>query len=131
MMYRFRSLALAVLLCSTSTAVAGLYLSPFGAVFQPNNKNWQSVDSAMSAKEYRNSSRQNLRLARKSARKLILRATSSMGIPEQGAVLTGAALGLVMEGAKFNLNESKTMALELDEVASEDPAISLKFRLEW
>ena len=131
MMYRFRSLALAALLCSTSTAVAELYLSPFGAVFQPNNKNWQSVDSAMSAKEYRNSSRQNLRLARKSARKLILRATSSMGIPEQGAVLTGAALGLVMEGAKFNLNESKTMALELDEVASEDPAISLKFRLEW
>lgn len=126
-----RTLAAAALLCIAATGMAEHDLSPVGELFQPGDNRWQDIDSGMSAEDYQSSSRRNLRLVRKSAKHFILQASSSAGIPEQGVALTGAALGLVLEGAKFNLNESKTMALELDDVTGEDRAISLRFKLDW
>lgn len=131
MMHMFRSLIIAVALCSSPTALAEQNEAPFGALFQTETRHWQNIDSGMSIDEYHDHSRQNLRVARKSAEKLMLQASSSLGIPEQGAALAGAALGLAVQGAKFNLNQSKTMALRLDEVAGDDRAISLRFRLDW
>jgi hypothetical protein len=126
-----RTLAAAALLCVATTGMAEHDLSPVGELFQPGGSRWQDIDSGMSAEDYQSSSRQNLRLVRKSAKYFILQTSASAGIPEQGVALTGAALGLVLEGAKFNLNESKTMALELDDVTGEDRAISLRFKLDW
>ncbi len=126
-----RTLAAAALLCIATTGMAEHDLSPVGELFQPDGSRWQDIDSGMSAENYQSSNRQNLRLVRKSAKRFILQASSSAGIPEQGVALTGAALGLVLEGAKIDLNESKTMALELDDVTGEDRAISLRFKLDW
>lgn len=131
MMYAVRIFTVAALLCSATAIVAEPGEPPLGGLFQTENKQWRDIDRGISAGEYRNYSRQNLRVARKSAQKLLLQAYSAIGIPKQGAALTGAALGLVIEGAKFNLNESKTMTLRLDEVSGEDRAIALRFRLEW
>ena len=131
MMNAIRIFAVAALFCSTASTAAEQVQSPISELFHDDGNQWLKIDSNMSPEEYQNSGRQNQRMMRKSAKKLLLQASKSVGIPKQGVALTGAAVGLVLEGAKFNLNESKTMALQLNEVASQERAISLRIRFHW
>lgn len=120
----------AALICGASVVAQQLPTAVEGLA-PADEKRWQPVAHDMSPQEYSDSSRQNLRLIRKTAREYILQASAAAGLPKQGVELTGAALGLIVEGAKINLNESKTMAVRLDQVADDDRAISIRFKLEW
>ena len=43
----------------------------------------------------------------------------------------GATLGLATQGAKLNLNESKTLAIEFKDVVTHDPALYFGYKLDW
>lgn len=55
----------------------------------------------------------------------------STGIPEQSVNLMGAALGMVINGARLNLNKSKTLALELKDVSDSDRTLYFGVNLDW
>ena len=129
-MCALRNLAAITLLLSSISAMAEYWPSD-SMLPQTQAKRWQDVDNEMSTAEYRDSSRQNLRLIRQSAQEFVLQLSNSAGIPRQGVELTGAALGLIVQGAKINLNESRTMAVRFDEVANDDRAVSIRIKLDW
>jgi hypothetical protein len=59
-------------------------------------------------------------------------ALKKIGIPEQGAYLMGAALGLAINHESgLNLNKSKTLALEFKDVDKSDRSLYFKFKLDW
>ena len=85
----------------------------------------------MSPDSYQRLSRENQQDLGRAARRLLRSTFSNLGIPEQGAALTGAALGLATKGLKFNLNEEKTLGLQFDRMTSEKRGIYLNFKLDW
>ncbi len=86
----------------------------------------------MSAQEYWETSRHNQRNFSKAARKAFENTLTSYGIPRQGVEIASAAVGLaVKKGAKLDLNDSKTLSLDVKDVVSEDRAISFKLKLNW
>lgn len=92
---------------------------------------WNNVDPGMSPDSYQRLSRENQQDLGRAARRLLRSTFSNLGIPEQGAALTGAALGLATKGLKFNLNEEKTLGLQFDRMTSEKRGIYLNFKLDW
>ena len=109
---------------NTPVEIPGLY--------NTEKLDWRQVDSYMSAREYREASRHNRQLFRKAAHRAIEDTLMSYGIPRQGVALTGAAVGLaVKQGAKVNLNETKTLTMEVKDVVSGDRAVSFHLKLDW
>ena len=100
-------------------------------LYQAERLQWKHVDEYMSAKEYREASRHNRQVFRKAAHEALENTLMSYGIPRKGVAITGAAVGLAVKGAKMDLNDSKTLTMEVKDVASEDRAISLKLKLDW
>ena len=100
-------------------------------LFQADRKQWLQIDHRMSQDLYEKAAHNNQRLLRKSAQKFLQNGLTSFGIPEPGIAFTGAVIGVAIDGGEFHLNESKTMALELDEMTSEDRALSFKLKLRW
>jgi hypothetical protein len=100
-------------------------------LFQDDRQRWQQIDHHMSPDRYTSAAHDNQRLLRKSAQRFLDNGLTSLGVPKQGIALTGAVVGLAISGGKLNLNESKTMLLELDEMTSEDRALSFKLKLNW
>ena len=93
---------------------------------------WQHTDPLMSGDEYKQAARYNKRLLRRAVKHYLESAFLSLGASENTLKLTGAALGFaIMRGAKFNLNASKTMALELKDVDDDDRAIFYKYQFSW
>jgi hypothetical protein len=43
----------------------------------------------------------------------------------------GAAVGMAVRDARFHLNESKTLALELKDVADDNRALFLGIKMDW
>ena len=54
-----------------------------------------------------------------------------IGTPRQSVNLMGAALGMVINGARLNLNKSKTLALELKDVSDSDRTLYFGVNLDW
>lgn len=54
-----------------------------------------------------------------------------IGIPEQGVNLMGAAHGVAINGARLNLNKSKTLGLELKDVGNSDRTLYFGVNLNW
>jgi hypothetical protein len=85
------------------------------------------MNSTDEAKIYRRN-QTYLRDALKSYSKQTLR---SIGLSEQTADLMGATLGLATKGAKLNLNDSKTLAIEFKDVVTHDPSLYFGYNLDW
>jgi hypothetical protein len=102
-----------------------------GDLFESDKKQWLDIDHRMSQERYRAAAHNNQRVLRKSAQRFLESGLSSIGIPEQGIAFAGAAIGLAIDGGKLHLNDSKTMALELNEVTNEDRALSFRLKLRW
>ena len=92
---------------------------------------WRQVDNQMSAEEYRNTSKHNQRVVTKVARSYLEEKIISLGIPVKGVAMAGAAVNFAVSGGKFNLNKSKTLALEFDDPIDNGRAMFLKFKLDW
>lgn len=100
-------------------------------LYETKRFEWKHVDEYMSAQEYRDSSRHNQRAFGNAARTVFTETLTSFGISKQGVEITGAAVGLAIEGAELDLNESETLSLKFDDVVSEDRAIFFNLKLDW
>jgi hypothetical protein len=90
-----------------------------------------SIDGNNSLQENEKIFRHNqhyLRDALKSYSKQTLR---SIGLSDETVDLIGATLGLATKGAKLNLNESKTLAIDFKDVATHDRALYFGYSLDW
>ena len=126
------SAAAAVLLLSGSVSFAENKQTGIPSLYKAGRLEWKHVDGYMSAQEYRETSRHNQRNFRKAARTAFENTLTSYGIPIQGVQIAGAAVGLaVMKGAKLDLNDSKTLSMDVKDVVSNDRAISFKLKLDW
>jgi hypothetical protein len=54
-----------------------------------------------------------------------------IGIPELGIHLIGNALGVAINGARLDLNKSKTLGLELNGVANSGRALHFGVHFDW
>jgi len=54
-----------------------------------------------------------------------------IGMPEQGVILMGVALDTAINGARLNLNKSKTLGLGLKDMSNSDRTIYLGINLGW
>ena len=126
------SAAAAVLLLSGAVSHAENKQTGIPSLYNAGRLEWKQVDGHMSAREYRETLRHNQRNFREAAHKAFENTLTSYGIPRQGVEIAGAAVGLaVKKGAKLDLNDSKTLSLDVKDVVSEDRAISFKLKLDW
>jgi len=89
------------------------------------------INKDLSPQEYKEISSRNRRFARKTLRSYSKHALGLTGIPEQGVNFMGAALGLVMNGASLDLNDSETFALEFKDVGNPDRSLYFGVNLDW
>lgn len=91
----------------------------------------RTVDTEMSAQEYREAAHKNQRILRKALRSYVEGTIASLGVPKRGVEYAGAAVAFAVNGAKLNLNDSKTMSLELSDPIRDDRALLFKVHLNW
>lgn len=92
---------------------------------------FHSVDRQVSSQEYKELYRHNQKYVRDTLRSYSEQALVSIGIPEKTVNYMGAALGLVTNGAKLDLNESRTLAIELKDVGTQERALYFGVNLDW
>jgi hypothetical protein len=98
----------------------------------PKSHEYQhSVDMTMSLHEYEGMYSRNQKVVLKNLRSYSENTLVSIGIPRQGINLMGAALGLAFSDSKLNLNESKTLALEIKDARDSDRSFYLGVNLDW
>ena len=115
----------------TSTAVWARDASTFHPERAVEKHHWRNVDTTMSADEYETAYRHNQRMVRDTLKSYSKEALASFGVPEAGVELMGAAVGMAVRDARFHLNESKTLALELKDVADDNRALFLGIKMDW
>lgn len=94
-------------------------------------QNLYSLDTNLSRQEYEAIYRRNQRFVRSNLKSYTQHALESIGIPEPAVNLMGTALGLVTNGAKLDLNESKTLRLEFKNVDNQDRSLYFGFNVDW
>lgn len=120
-----------VLLLAASSAVCAEYPVASGADREFERRPWRKVDANMSPHEYRDRCRENQRLARDTLMFYSKRTFTSIGVPEAGIDVMGVAVGLAMHDARFHLNKSRTVALELKDVADKERTVLLGIKMAW
>ena len=85
----------------------------------------------ISLQEYEEIYSHNQSFALKTLRSYTKGTLESVGMPVQGFDYMGAAIGLAMEGARLDLNKSKTLALEFEDVDKPERALYFRFNLDW
>ncbi len=88
---------------------------------------WQQVGADMSPGKYEEVIRHNRRLARDRLTHTIV----SFGVPKMGLNLMGAAVALAVDDLKLPLNKSKTLALKIDDAASEGRSALIQVKFDW
>ena len=90
------------------------------------------TDMNMSPQEYDEIYNRNQRFILKNLMSYSENALELTGMPEQGINLMGAALGLVFnDGARLDLNKSKTLALEFKDVGNQERTLYFGVNLDW
>ena len=92
---------------------------------------FQGIDMNTSPREYQEIYNRNRRIVSQSLRSYSINALEVTGIPRQGILLMGAAYNLATDGARLDLNKSKTLALELNDVGNSERAMYLRVNLDW
>jgi len=125
-----RSLIL-LLVLAASSAVGAQDWGPAPTGRGVDRNQWRTVDANMTNEEYQTAYRNNLRLVRNSLKSYSKGTLVSLGVPEAGINFVSAAVGLAVHDARFHLNKSKTMALELKDVAGQDRSLFLDVEFNW
>jgi len=81
----------------------------------------------MSPEEYQNASRHNQRLARDMVRDTL----GSLGVPDTGVGVLGAAVSLTVSKTNIPLNSSDTLGLEFKDLIDEDRRFLLRCNVDW
>jgi hypothetical protein len=91
----------------------------------------QGVDMNAALDEYETLTKRNQKSLKNTLRSYTNNTLKSIGMPEQGIALVGSAVGLLTQGVKLNLNESKTLALELKDVNDSERTLYFGVTLDW
>ena len=94
---------------------------------ETHEQQWQQVGGNMSHGQYAEATRHNRRLARDRLADTVV----SLGVPKMGLNLMGAAVALAVDDLRVPLNQSKTLALKLDDAASEDRSAQIQVKFSW
>ena len=91
----------------------------------------QGVDLNAAPDEYETLTKRTQKSLKNTLRSYTNNTLKSMGMPEQGVALVGSAVGLLTQGVKLNLNESKTLALELKDINDSERTLYFGVTLDW
>lgn len=122
-------LAISILMSPTSYGAEREFAIPDLNRIDPSQ--FQEVNTQMTPQEYRDAFHYNQRITLKAMETSLKGAAVSLGVSEDHAELVGAAIGLAVSGAEFNLNKRKGLSLELDDPAETDRSLMLKWKLHW
>jgi len=98
---------------------------------QDDPRQWHSYQNQMTVDEYNQSFRKNRQHMRTYFKSAAKNAFSTVGIPDRAVGYMGAAIGLATRDSRFNLNESKSLSLELMDLAQDNRGIFLGYRTNW
>lgn len=90
-----------------------------------------STDRELSPGEYEKLYSRNQRYMRRTLSSYTKQTLNRMGVPDRAINYMGAAFGVVTSGAKLDLNESKTLALEIKNLDSQEPELYFGIDLKW
>ena len=91
----------------------------------------QGIDMNSSHREYQEIYNHNRKIVKQSLRSYTLNALDMTGIPRHGILFMAAAYDLATDGARLDLNKSKTLALEFNDVGDSARAMYLRVNLDW
>ncbi len=90
------------------------------------------VETNLTPQEYKEIYSHNQGVVRDTLRSYSTNVLKTIGIPEEGGFVMGAALGLVVnDRLGLDLNKSKTLALELEDVDKADRSLYFRIKLDW
>lgn len=99
---------------------------------QMKSIDWLHMDSQKNSSGYESSDKYNSQLIRGAVMDYLESKLTSVGIPHSAMTLTGAALIFAIgQDAKLNLNESKTMSLQFQDIKDADRAILYRLKYSW
>lgn len=137
-MIRVITLVSAFLLATVSIANAEdsdsslLELGIKASEYEHHNQTFHRVETNLSAREYEQIYSHNQGVVRDTLRSYSNNVLKMIGIPEEGGHVMGAALGLVVNNRLgLDLNKSKTLALELDDVDKAERSLYFRIKLDW
>ena len=119
------------MLLVTSSIVHAEEREPFLLKSGYKDERMQRADRNVSAQEYEETYSRNRKIFSDNLESYSKNALGLIGIPEQGANLMGVALGAAVNGARLDLNKSKTLGLELKDVGNSDRTIYFGINLDW
>ena len=132
------TLVSAFLLMTVSMAHAGDNDSSFfelgikAGEFEHQNHAFHRVDTNLSPRDYKEIYSHNQGVVRDTLRSYSNNVLKMIGIPQEGGYVMGAALGLVVnDRLGLDLNKSKTLALELEDVDKTDRSLYFRIRFDW
>ena len=125
-MTRNAKLMLAVLL-AVSPAIHAQDIFLTSLRHEADRYQWRQVGADMSPVKYGEALRHNRRVARETLMNTIV----SVGVPQMGVNLVGAAVALAVDDLKVPLNKSRTLALKIEDATDEDRSAILQMRLKW
>jgi hypothetical protein len=129
-MLRTSGWVIALLLAVSNTAYAEDGDTPLLNIGTDRDQ-WRPVNPQMTPEDYRESSRNNLQLARRTLASYSQESLTSLSMPEMGINLVGTAVGLAAGTASFNVNKSKTMAVEFENLAEDKRALMFRVKIDW
>lgn len=100
--------------------------------FGSQDQAFHRVEANVSPREYEEIYSHNQVVVRNTLRSYSSNVLKMIGIPEEGGYIMGAALGLVVnDRLGLDLNKSKTLALELEDVDKSDRSLYFRIKLDW
>lgn len=93
---------------------------------------WNYTDNQFHSNRDKLSRNDSINLLRKAAEGYLESKFTSLGVPQRALSLTGAAIVFATgQDAKFHLNESKTMSLQVKDADSNNRAILYRLKYSW
>jgi len=89
------------------------------------------VDPNMSRQEYEGISKRNRRYVLNNLRSYSENTLETIGMPETGIKVLGAALDFALDGSRLNLYKSKVLCLRLKDVKDSDRALYFDVGFDW
>jgi hypothetical protein len=89
------------------------------------------IDVNNSLQENEKVYRRNQRFLRNALQSYSQQTLSFIGLPDQAARVMGATIGFVTHGAKLDLNDSKTLTIELKDMVTHEPVLYFGYDLNW
>lgn len=130
-MFRVVAFSMVTFLAAATPAFADDNNVELPSLGESQQLKWHDVNSQMARQEYGEAVRNNKRSILKVSRNYVEGQLKSMGITEEAVRITGATVGFLVDGARYHLNKSKTVALEAKDVVDNDRALFLRYKLGW